>query len=52
MAQTIRDDLLSELEESVIPYHVDLVNIDTDSNDFRDVAMEKVVVWKQSSRVN
>ena len=47
-----RDHLLSELEESVIPHHVDLVNIDAAPNCFRDVAMREVIVWKQSSRVN
>ncbi len=48
----VRDHLLSELEESVIPHHVDLVNIDATSNDFRHIAMEKVIIWKQSSRIN
>lgn len=48
----VRDHLLSELEESVIPHHVDLVNIDTAPDDFRSVAMKEVVIWKQSSRVN
>ncbi|MBK5275030.1 MAG: nucleotidyltransferase domain-containing protein [Desulfuromonadales bacterium] len=47
-----RDRLLSELEESVIPHHVDLVNIDTAPSDFRDVAMKEVIIWKQSSRAN
>ena len=48
----VRDHLLTELEESVIPHHVDLVNIDAASSDFRDVAMEKVIVWKRSSHIN
>lgn len=48
----VRDRVLSELDESVIPHHVDLVNIDTAPGDFRDVAMKEVVVWKQSSRAN
>ncbi|GAC1466865.1 MAG: nucleotidyltransferase domain-containing protein [Desulfuromonadaceae bacterium] len=48
----VRDHLLSELEESVIPHHVDLVNIDTASSYFRAIAMEKVIVWKQSSHIN
>lgn len=47
-----RDRLLSELEESVIPHHVDLVNIDTAPSDFRDVAMKEVIIWKQSSCAN
>ncbi len=45
----MRDRLLAELEESVIPHHVDLVNMDTAPGDFREIAMKEVVVWKQSS---
>ena len=45
----VRDHSLSELEESFIPHHVDLVNIDTAPSYFRDAAMAKVIVWKQSS---
>lgn len=48
----LRDRLLLELEESVIPHHVDLVNFDTVPSTFRDVAMEKVIVWKRSSHEN
>lgn len=47
-----RDSLLSELEESVIPHHVDVVNFDTVPDDFRKIAMEEVIVWKRSSREN
>lgn len=47
-----RDLLLAELEESIIPHHVDLVNLDTVSSNFRDVAMKEVIVWKQSSRAS
>jgi predicted nucleotidyltransferase len=47
-----RDLLLSELEESIIPHHVDLVNIDMASGVFRDVAMKEVIVWKQRSHVS
>ena len=47
-----RDLLLSELEESVIPHHVDLVNIDTAPSDFKEVAMKEVIIWKQSSHTN
>lgn len=43
-----RDRILSELEESVIPHHVDLVNMDTAPPSFKSVAMKEVVVWKQS----
>jgi predicted nucleotidyltransferase len=44
----VRDHLLSELEDSLIPHHVDLVNIDATSREFQDAAMQKVIVWKQS----
>ena len=47
-----RDLLLSELEESMIPHHVDLVNIDMVSGDFREVVMKEVVVWKQNSHAS
>lgn len=47
-----RDRILSELEESIIPHHVDLVNFDTAPAAFRNVAMGEVIVWKQSSRAN
>lgn len=48
----IRDQLLAELEECVIPHHVDLVNFDTVSNDFREIARKEVVVLKQNSHAN
>jgi predicted nucleotidyltransferase len=48
----VRDLLLSELEESVIPHHVDLVNMDSAPSNFRNVATKEIIVWKQSSRAN
>jgi predicted nucleotidyltransferase len=47
-----RDHILSKLEESVIPHHVDLVDLDSAPADFREVATQKVVIWKQSSHEN
>lgn len=47
-----RDRLLLEFEESIIPHRVDLVNMDTAPPDFKNIAMQEVVVWKQSSRAN
>jgi len=47
-----RDHLLSEFEESIIPHRVDLVNMDTAPPEFKNIAMQKVVVWKQSSPTN
>ena len=49
---SIRDRLLSELEESVIPHHVDLVNFDTAPVNFLNVVLQEVIVWKQSTREN
>jgi len=48
----LRDELMAELEESVIPHRVDLVNMDTVTGPFRDVAMKKVIIWKQKSRAS
>jgi len=47
-----RDHILSKLDESVIPHHVDLVNLDSAPADFREVATKKVVIWKQNSQEN
>ncbi|SFJ73502.1 Predicted nucleotidyltransferase [Desulfomicrobium apsheronum] len=47
-----RDRLLTELEESIIPHRVDLVNMDAAPPEFKNIAMQEVVVWKQSSRAN
>ena len=47
-----RDRLLTELEESIIPHRVDLVNMDTAPPEFKNIAMQEVVVWKQSSHAN
>lgn len=47
-----RDRLLTELEESIIPHRVDLVNMDTAPPEFKNIATQEVVVWKQSSRAN
>ena len=48
----IRDILLTELEESIIPHHVDIVNFDNVASSFREIAMTGAIVWKQSSRAN
>ena len=48
----IRDQLLSELEESEIPHHVDLVNFDAAPSEFKNIAMKEVVLWKQSSHAS
>lgn len=43
--------MLAELDESVIPHHVGLVNIDTAPGDFIDVAMKEVIEWKQHAPI-
>lgn len=48
----VRDLLLAELEESIIPHHVDIVNFDNVASSFREIAMTGAIVWKQSSRAN
>lgn len=47
-----RDRLLSELEESIIPHRVDIVNMDTAEPNFKNVAMKEAIIWKRSSRAN
>ncbi|HOF01270.1 MAG TPA: nucleotidyltransferase domain-containing protein [Spirochaetota bacterium] len=36
----------SEVEESIIPHKVDLINFDEAKEDFRKIAYKNVVVWK------
>lgn len=45
----LRDRLVAELEESVVPHHIDLVHMDKASDHFREAATEKVIIWKQKS---
>ncbi len=39
--------ILEALEESIIPFTIDLVDFSTVSPDFKKVAMQKVVIWKE-----
>ncbi len=40
--------LTDEVEESLIPYKADIVNFDKVSEEFRDIALRNIVVWKQN----
>ncbi len=44
----LRNILLDEADESIIPYRVDIVNFDKASEDFRNQALKKVVIWKEN----
>jgi predicted nucleotidyltransferase len=40
--------LADEVEESLIPYKADIINFDTVSETFRNIALRNTVLWKQS----
>lgn len=41
----IKSDLLDELEESIIPYKVDIVDFKNVSEDFKKIALQHIQVW-------
>lgn len=42
----VRDELSLFWEESIVPYKIDLVNFDFVLDDFREVALKDIVLWK------
>jgi uncharacterized protein len=44
----LKNILLDEADESIIPYRVDIVNFDKVSEDFRKQALRKAVIWKEN----
>jgi predicted nucleotidyltransferase len=44
----LKNILLDETDESLIPYRVDMVNFDKVPEDFRNQALKKAVIWKEN----
>ncbi len=34
------------LEESIVPYDVDLINFENVNSEFKEKALEKIIIWK------
>lgn len=51
------DDLLfarirDELDDSIVPYHFDLIDFYNIDATFKNIAMEKIVLWNKSKNFN
>jgi len=44
----LKRDINDEVEESLIPWSVDVVHFDSVTDRFRNIAMESVIWWKKS----
>lgn len=42
----------NEIEESIIPFHVDIVDFAAVSHSFKEIAMEKIIVWNKGRFLN
>lgn len=42
----LKQRIIDEVEESLIPHEVDIVNFDTVSESFRKIALTDAMVWK------
>jgi len=40
------------LEESIIPYHIDLVDFYNADTEFKKIAMENTIIWNKSKNFN
>jgi predicted nucleotidyltransferase len=40
------------LEESIIPYHIDLVDFYNADCEFKKIAMENIIIWNKSKNFN
>jgi predicted nucleotidyltransferase len=50
MRATLVSDLKETFEESVIPYHVDVVDLSIVSEEFRQKVLQEGVLWYDSSK--
>ncbi|QQR80379.1 MAG: nucleotidyltransferase domain-containing protein [Deltaproteobacteria bacterium] len=47
---TQRENLREELENLDIPVKVDLINFKEVTDDFKEIALKKVILWKKKSK--
>ncbi|MEO6882394.1 MAG: nucleotidyltransferase domain-containing protein [Bacteroidia bacterium] len=47
----LKAKMKEELEESIIPYHVDIIDFLEVSEDFKKVALQKIVAWNQPKNI-
>ncbi|MCK5456483.1 MAG: nucleotidyltransferase domain-containing protein [Melioribacteraceae bacterium] len=52
VSSIIISKLYAELEESVVPYHVDIVDFFNVDKEFRRLATQNKIVWKKKKNIN
>ena len=52
VSSIIISKLYEELEESVVPYHVDIVDFFNVDKEFRRLATQNKIVWKKKKNIN
>ena len=52
VSSIIVSKLYEELEESIVPYHVDIVDFFNVDKEFRRLATQNKIVWKKKKNIN
>ena len=51
LPESVRYDLKNKIEESEIPYNVDIIDFKRASESFRKVALRKIKLWTRPSHI-
>ncbi len=49
---TIMRKIRSAIEESIVPYHVDVVDFTTVEEKFKKIALRKIIIWNRGKDFN
>jgi len=41
----LKEEIEHEIEESIVPYHVDLIDFNQVDNDFKEEALKNIIIW-------
>ena len=52
VSSKIINKLHEKFEESLIPYHVDIIDFFDVDNEFKEIALNNKVVWKKKKNIN
>lgn len=47
----VKSNIEDELEESIIPYTVDLIDFKNVTADFKKIALEDIIVWNRPKNI-
>jgi uncharacterized protein len=48
ISSIILSKIYSEIEESIVPYHIDLIDFYKVDPKFKEMALKKVIIWNQT----